>query len=471
MSSYNPPLKHNGSINTVYNPNDYLQTNPTLPYLPLPGGTITGLLTATRLALSSTNVALGLSAGASGQSFDSVAMGQHAGETNQGSNAFAMGAFAGQTSQGNACVALGANAGTNNQLSGAVAIGNFAGFTSQGGNAIAIGGSSGYTSQPANNIAIGLEAGSSQGTESVAIGYNSGRYQSGTRNTFVGTLSGYNNNLFLSGANNTYLGYNTGSGTVSASYSNCVAVGSGALVSGDNAVAIGSGAISASGSVAVGRSATTSTFTNATAIGTSASVSGNNGVAIGNGAISGANQITLGSTSVGETVRLNTITPLYSSIPSLTSSQIGYVFTGQSFTRTVLSTNPGEYLITAYTLQLPIGVYVITGSFSINNSSASQRIDLYIGYSTTNNPSSQLNTRLAFDGGTNLVAGWYPLQQVPAYSSSGTFSGISGSTVATISSASYLAIFYGNYNSLNTASYYSGADTGGGAQIRAVRVA
>lgn len=36
MSAYNPPVKHNGNINTVYNPADYIATNSSssasLPY-------------------------------------------------------------------------------------------------------------------------------------------------------------------------------------------------------------------------------------------------------------------------------------------------------------------------------------------------------------------------------------------------------------------------------------------------------
>ena len=66
MSAYNPPLTHNGSINTVYNPADYIATNSSSSgnYLPLTGGTLTGLgLTTNKLALSSENVALGSGSG------------------------------------------------------------------------------------------------------------------------------------------------------------------------------------------------------------------------------------------------------------------------------------------------------------------------------------------------------------------------------------------------------------------------
>ena len=65
--------------------------------------------------------------------------------------------------------------------------------------------------------------------------------------------------------------------------------------------------------------------TNSIAIGNGAIANGNNSVAIGNGAYSFSdNQITLGTPMNNETVRLNTITPMYKT-PIFTAGMIGYM--------------------------------------------------------------------------------------------------------------------------------------------------
>jgi hypothetical protein len=43
MATYQPPLLHNGSLNTVFNSSDYSNTN-SKAYLPISGGTLTGSL-------------------------------------------------------------------------------------------------------------------------------------------------------------------------------------------------------------------------------------------------------------------------------------------------------------------------------------------------------------------------------------------------------------------------------------------
>jgi hypothetical protein len=104
-------------------------------------------------------IAIGVAAGNSGQLADAVAIGRNAGQNNQGVGAFAFGLSAGQTTQGTGAVALGAYAGSSGQLQNAVAIGNSAGLTSQGTECIAIGLNAGKTSQGAKAIAIGHLAG------------------------------------------------------------------------------------------------------------------------------------------------------------------------------------------------------------------------------------------------------------------------------------------------------------------------
>jgi len=43
MATYQPPIAHNSSLNTVFNTTDFSQSN-TSPYLPITGGTMTGSL-------------------------------------------------------------------------------------------------------------------------------------------------------------------------------------------------------------------------------------------------------------------------------------------------------------------------------------------------------------------------------------------------------------------------------------------
>jgi len=53
MATYQPPLKHNGSLNTVFNPSDFSTTN-TNPYLPISGGILTGSLGGTSATFTGT---------------------------------------------------------------------------------------------------------------------------------------------------------------------------------------------------------------------------------------------------------------------------------------------------------------------------------------------------------------------------------------------------------------------------------
>jgi hypothetical protein len=107
------------------------------------------------IVLNSTEIALGLSAGITGQ----------------GANAVAIGLNAGQSNQSSSCVAIGVGAGLSGQTASAIAIGNSAGSSAQGANAIAIGGFAGAISQGADSIAIGNSTGYSfVGQNSIAIG-------------------------------------------------------------------------------------------------------------------------------------------------------------------------------------------------------------------------------------------------------------------------------------------------------------
>jgi hypothetical protein len=150
------------------------------------------------------SIAIGDTAGHSGQGVHTVAIGANAGKLSQQGGAIAIGLQAGETSQEGNAVAIGNGAGKSVQLSGAIAIGLSAGETSQAGNAVAIGHNAGKSSQLSGAVAIGHETGyTGQGTNSIAIGkyacYDGGSHT----NTIVINATG--SALNPAGPNRTYI--------------------------------------------------------------------------------------------------------------------------------------------------------------------------------------------------------------------------------------------------------------------------
>jgi len=101
--------------------------------------------------LTSSNVGIGLNAGATSQGDSAVAVGAGAGTLNQGIYSVAIGLSAGTDNQGARAVAVGSNAGRTNQGDYAVAIGRNAGFTNQGNNSIIINATTGTLNQTTAN--------------------------------------------------------------------------------------------------------------------------------------------------------------------------------------------------------------------------------------------------------------------------------------------------------------------------------
>ena len=199
MSAYQPPVLHNNVLNTVFNPNDFIEPN-TEPYLPLIGGTISGalkvlgtttltgattssaLITTSDLKVNNAKIHIGTNAGLTIQGTGAVAIGSGAGQTIQGSNTIAIGNGAG-TSQGDNSVAIGGSAGTGQGVGNTaigyqagrnpggndVAIGILAAGGSSGGNSVSIGNSANNGGCGLGSIGIGISS-SSGGTNSVAIG-------------------------------------------------------------------------------------------------------------------------------------------------------------------------------------------------------------------------------------------------------------------------------------------------------------
>jgi hypothetical protein len=149
-------------------------------------------LYAVNLDMSSTSIALGLSAGSITPGTNNVAIGPYAGTVSQGDYTIAMGHNSGYSGQGNHAVALGYNSGYSGQSPSAVAIGQDAAQTNQGQYSVAIGVSAGKTTQGQQSVAISINAGlTNQGQYSVAIGSSAGRSSQGSTSVAIGQFPGY----------------------------------------------------------------------------------------------------------------------------------------------------------------------------------------------------------------------------------------------------------------------------------------
>ena len=141
---------------------------------------------------TTSNVAIGQSAGQTTQGADSVAIGLEAGKTTQSNIAVAIGSNAGLTNQGTESVAIGRLAGKLNQGAQTIAIGPEAGRDDQGANGIALGHEAGRADQAEYGIAIGEKSGNSnQGIRGIAIGRSSGKTDQGTKAVAIGDAAGY----------------------------------------------------------------------------------------------------------------------------------------------------------------------------------------------------------------------------------------------------------------------------------------
>ena len=183
-----------------------------------------------------------------------------------------------------------------------------------------------------SKIHLGTNAGVGQAANAIAIGSNAGLTGQGDSSIAIGSEAGK-------------LGQGLG----------CIAIGTSAnsgSIQGDNSIAIGViSTETGTECIAIGKNASTSTFATSVAIGKNAASTANN-------------QITLGTTT--ETVRLNTITPLYTIIPTYTSSQIGYSTT-VSLGSAGSITNTEAIIVS--TAALPVGVYMV--NVKVSNSAAS----------------------------------------------------------------------------------------------------
>ena len=260
---------------------------------------IVGAVDTASLTVSSTNIALGNSAGLTGQNGFAIAIGTSAGLTNQSTKAVAIGDSAGATTQGEYAVAIGNNAGNTTQGANSVAIGSSAGEVNQSTSAVAIGEGAGKTTQSDKAVAIGYRAGqTTQSDDSIAIGWDSGLTNQGERAIAMGRLSGETNQ----GAYAVAIGNQAGEDNQG---EDCVAIGkhAGETTQGEDAVAIGNSAgetTQGGDAVAIGNyAANENQGADAIAIGDSAGYENQGADAIAVGSFSGnisqgANAIAIG---------------------------------------------------------------------------------------------------------------------------------------------------------------------------------
>jgi hypothetical protein len=199
------------------------------------------------------------------------------------------------------------------------------------------------------NTAFGYQAlySNTTGSLNTAIGYQAltsnttGAYNTaiGLQGLFLNTTGGYNTSL-----GNQSLFYNTTGGQNTA-------VGRAALLqnTGSNNTALGANA---------GTAGTANTSgSNNTYVGYNAQANGSGytqSTALGSGAtITGSYQVVLGTTS--ETVRYNKLSPLYTSLPTFASTDIGYT---ASFSLASLAFGTGVRSTANTSIALPIGVYM-----------------------------------------------------------------------------------------------------------------
>jgi hypothetical protein len=148
-----------------------------------------------------------------------------------------MGYDAGQSSQGRDSVAIGFRAGATRQKDYSIAIGRIAGQSNQGTHSVAFGRGVGAFDQGDYSVAMGSFAGyTDQKTRSVAIGNNAGYNTQGSNSVAIGNNAGYNTQGSNSVAIGSSAGY-TGQKTLS------VAIGynAGYNTQGTNSVAMGNG--------------------------------------------------------------------------------------------------------------------------------------------------------------------------------------------------------------------------------------
>jgi len=277
------------------------------------------------------------------------------------------------------CVALGASTlGSNTTGIENTALGSGALFTATtAGQNTAVGHEALYSNTNGTLTAVGFHAArNSTGANNLAIGYRALRGTAGTNTGTLNTAIGSDALLSVtSGSNNVALGYQAGqAGTALTTGSNNTFIGYQAQASGvySNSVALGSGAI-----------------------------------------INRSNDIVLGTNA--ETVRYNKVAPLYTSVPTFATTDIGYFYSGTgsinfgtSAGNNVFSVTPvvGLYLVCFNISAIPNNTVAQVTSFSIKYGGTVQNISTIVftanSNSTTQTPIS-LQAPISANGSTAIT--------------------------------------------------------------------
>ena len=165
-------------------------------------------------------IAIGVSAGMSGQRINSIGIGYQAGQSFQNSFAVGIGESAGFTYQGSHSFAIGFLSGKERKNVKSHGVGSNSGVTNQGESATALGDSSGYVNQ---------------GVHSTSVGYRSGMNDQGSNSMAMGAMT----SQYTQGANAFSMGFQAGQST-QGDYSYALGLGSGVKNQGDMSMSIGS---------------------------------------------------------------------------------------------------------------------------------------------------------------------------------------------------------------------------------------
>lgn len=256
------------------------------------------------------------------------------------------------------------------------------------------------------SIAIGYEAlyNHINSVDNVAIGFKALHENGGNNNTAVGNWA-LNANT---NSNNVGVGYKAGQSNTGGFNNVYVGVEAG--------VAGGTPNINGDNNTFIGYQAQTSgnSFNNSTALGVGAR-------------ITSSNQIVLGTEN--ETVRYNLLSPLYSTVPTYTSADVGYSELVGSSTITSITTTV-QTIMTSSTL--PIGTYIYMYSQQFNNASTALDLDVVFRVGTATRQTSSTSVPsgkkicVSFSG--FVVVQTSNTFSIRASTSTGTMTALTGNT-------------------------------------------
>jgi hypothetical protein len=180
------------------------------------------------------------------------------------------------------------------------------------------------------------------------------------------------------------------------------------------------------------------TGSNNTYIGYQAQANANNytkSTALGSGAtITASNQVVLGTTS--ETVKYNKLAPLYTSVPTYTSSDVGYIYSS-SVGQTLYSSGTADFITIS---NLAVGVYIVKIDMLVFDPGA-VGVEKYINIEIRKSGTTLTYASKAFGGLSTTSWVNSPLSLSAFLTSSGTDS----ITVNRSSNISYNAYWYFQY--------------------------